>query len=409
MIKVNLIGQEVKKDVGGYSQVLIGFAVIVALFVTIAALHIIQDKKLNGLNTRIAKAEKRIQELEAVKKKVDDFKARNAELNRRIQIIKVLEDNRTGPLYVMDALGNGIPKRAWIDEFTEKGLSATLTGVADNEFTVADFMEALQKSPYFTGVELGVIKKTSLRNQDLRSFVISSRLDYTGGNRGKNKEANNNADQSKKNGNQKVAKVMISAIQNLVSTINEQTTQVKVGVLLFLVVAISAGYWYFYWSPKSDDIRRAKVRVSQVEKQVSEYEAIARELPKFEAENKRLQKEFELVASKLPKEKEIPALIDSVYKDISASNLDSIVFAPKPQVTKEIYAEIPIEMQVVGTYYNLADFFDRISRLPRIVNVRNLNLERGDGGGRNLNATFNVVTFRLLPPPPPTQKGKNAK
>ena len=57
-------------------------------------------------------------------------------------------------------------------------------------------------------------------------------------------------------------------------------------------------------------------------------------------------------------------------------------------------------MQVVGTYYNLADFFDRISRLPRIVNVRNLNLERGKGGGTILDAKFSVVTFRLLPPPP---------
>ena len=201
---------------------------------------------------------------------------------------------------------------------------------------------------------------------------------------------------------------MISAIQNLVSTINEQTNQVKIGILVFLVAAISIGYWYFYWSPKSDEIKRASLRVGQLEKQVSEYEAIVKELPKFEAENKRLQKEFELVASKLPKEKEIPALIDSVYEEISASNLDSITFAPKPQVTKEIYAEIPIEMEVVGTYYNLADFFDRISRLPRIVNVRNLNLERGDGGSRILDASFNVVTFRLLPPPPP-QAGKNAK
>jgi type IV pilus assembly protein PilN len=180
MIKVNLIGDDTKRDFGGYAQVLIGLFVLVALFSVISALYIIQDKKLNSINSRIAKAEKRIKELEAVKKKVDDFKARNAELNRRIQIIKVLENNRTGPLYVMDALGKGIPKMAWIDEFTEKGLNAKLSGIADNEFTVADFMEALQKSPYFSGVELGVIKKTSLRNQSLRSFVITSRLDYTG-------------------------------------------------------------------------------------------------------------------------------------------------------------------------------------------------------------------------------------
>lgn len=182
MIRVNLLGQVTKKDFGGYGQVLIGFGVIVAVIAVVVALNMYQNKELLNLNTRIAKAEQRIKELEEIKKKVDDFKARNAELNRRIEIITVLEDNRTGPLYVMDALGKGIPSKAWIDEFTEKGLSAKLVGIANDEFTVADFMEALQKSPYFKGVELGVIKKTSLRNQDLRSFVITSRLDYTGGN-----------------------------------------------------------------------------------------------------------------------------------------------------------------------------------------------------------------------------------
>lgn len=182
MIRVNLLGEATKRDFGGYGQVLIGIAVLAALFSAIVALNMLQKKQLLSLNARIAKAEQRIRELDEIKRKVDNFKAQNAELNRRIEIITVLEDNRTGPLYVMDALGKGIPSKAWIDEFTEKGLNAKLTGIANDEFTVADFMEALQKSPYFKGVELGVIKKTSLRNQDLRSFVITSRLDYTGGN-----------------------------------------------------------------------------------------------------------------------------------------------------------------------------------------------------------------------------------
>lgn len=200
------------------------------------------------------------------------------------------------------------------------------------------------------------------------------------------------------------------ALNNIASAVNGQTTQVKVGVLVFLIAAVSLGYWYFYWSPNSEELQRARTRLVQIHNRVTEYEAIQAELPKFEKENKRLQREFELVASKLPKEKEIPALIDSVYSDISASNLDSIIFAPKPQVKRDIYAEIPIQMKVVGSYYNLADFFDRLSRLPRIVNVRNLNLERNTirGGNVLLNADFSVVTFRLLPQPPP-QAAQDAK
>jgi type IV pilus assembly protein PilO len=181
--------------------------------------------------------------------------------------------------------------------------------------------------------------------------------------------------------------------------LNEQPLHVKAGILLLIIVVVSAAYWYFFWSPRAEELERAETRLRQDEIKVREYEAVAAELPKFEREYKRLENEFKLVARKLPKDKEIPALIDGVYSEIAASNLESIIFAPKPQVTKEIYAEIPIEMEVIGTYFNLADFFDRISRLPRIVNVRDLQLTRNNirGGTVILNAKFDVVTFRLLP------------
>ena len=180
MIRINLIPEPERKEVRGTGEIFIGICVLAALFAAIVAIHILQGNRIEEVNRRIAKAEKRIKELEVVKKKVDEFKAKNAELNRRIEIINVLEKNRTGPLYVMDALSQAIPNKAWIDEFTEKGSQTKLVGIADNEFTVADFMKALQTSPYFVGVELGVIKKTELRKLDLRAFVINTKLDYAG-------------------------------------------------------------------------------------------------------------------------------------------------------------------------------------------------------------------------------------
>ncbi|HKQ31817.1 MAG TPA: type 4a pilus biogenesis protein PilO [Thermodesulfobacteriota bacterium] len=207
----------------------------------------------------------------------------------------------------------------------------------------------------------------------------------------------------------------MSFLDDYTERLSEQPLHIKAGILLLIVAVISAAYWYFFWSPKAEELGRAQTKLKQEEIKVKEYEAVAAELPKFEKEYQRLEKEFELVARKLPKDKEIPALIDGVYSDIAASNLDSIIFAPQPQVTKEIYAEIPIEMEVIGTYFNLADFFDRISRLPRIVNVRDLQLTRNDlrGGNVILNAKFNVVTFRLLPPqevkPEDTNKTKGKK
>lgn len=197
----------------------------------------------------------------------------------------------------------------------------------------------------------------------------------------------------------------MASIQSIVESINEKPLRIRLGMLIAILVVISGAYWYFWWSPKSEELATAKAELQREEKKLNEYQAIARELPRFEQEFNKLNKEFEESARKLPEEKEIPSLIDSIYKEISGSGLESNTFAPKGEVKKDIYAEIPIEMKVYGSYYDLANFFDRISRLPRIVNVRDLNLSREqkkEGGDSTLlDADFTTVTFRLLPPPSP--------
>ena len=87
MIRINLIPAPERREVRGYSELLIGASLIIALFIVIAALNILQNKRIEDLNRQIRVAENRIKELEVIKKKVDDFKAKNAELSRRIEII----------------------------------------------------------------------------------------------------------------------------------------------------------------------------------------------------------------------------------------------------------------------------------------------------------------------------------
>ncbi len=198
-------------------------------------------------------------------------------------------------------------------------------------------------------------------------------------------------------------------LDNLTDWLNEQSLITKLGIFVGLIVIISGVYWYFFWSPNNQQLTNLNSSLQTKRKKLTELENIKKDLPKFIAENERLEKEFTIASLKLPKEEEIPALINSVYADISASGLEPVVFAPKAQANKDIYAEIPIEMKVKGNYFELANFFDRISRLPRIVNVRDLNLKRSkDSDAKNiiLDADFSTVTFRLLPPRPVSEESK---
>jgi type IV pilus assembly protein PilO len=188
----------------------------------------------------------------------------------------------------------------------------------------------------------------------------------------------------------------------------------KIGILAGIVIVVSGIYWYFVWSPNAEELKAARGNLERLQKKLDEYERIARQLPKFELEFKRLNREFEIASMKLPQEKEIPALIDGIYAQVSASGLEPIDFVPKKEVKKDIYSEIPIQMKVAGSYEQLANFFDRISSLPRIVNVRDLSLKRDDKASKGndivLNADFTTVTFRVLPVPEnfvePTDTGK---
>lgn len=181
MIRINLLPrQEIREPKRGYGELLLGLLALLAVIGVILATHFSQAGKIKNVKRDIKRTEQKIDDLKEVEKKVNEFIEKNKELERRIQIIAELEKRRSGPLFVMDALSSSIPERAWVNEITSRGGSARIEGIAWNEFTVADFMKSLQKSNYFKNVRLRVIEKKQVSNLPLRSFEISSNLDFLG-------------------------------------------------------------------------------------------------------------------------------------------------------------------------------------------------------------------------------------
>lgn len=180
MIRINLLPKQEVTESRGRGEFYIGLLAIISVFGVIMATHYSQMNSIEEVRRKIKVTDRKIEDLKDVEKKVEEFKEKNKELERRIKVIADLEKKRSGPLYVMDSLSGSVPEKAWIDELKSKGTSATISGVAWNEFTVADFMESLQESAYFKNVNLKVIKKTRVNNLALRSFEISTSLNFTG-------------------------------------------------------------------------------------------------------------------------------------------------------------------------------------------------------------------------------------
>jgi type IV pilus assembly protein PilO len=83
-----------------------------------------------------------------------------------------------------------------------------------------------------------------------------------------------------------------------------------------------------------------------------------------------------VVRKQLPDEKEIPDLLRNVSSLGKESNLEFILFRPKPEEPQQFYARVPIDLAVIGHYHDLGVFFDKVSKLPRIINVVDFNMTR---------------------------------
>jgi Tfp pilus assembly protein PilO len=75
-----------------------------------------------------------------------------------------------------------------------------------------------------------------------------------------------------------------------------------------------------------------------------------------------------------------------------------LLFRPSPEVNREFYAEIPVEIRVKGTYNEVAIFFDKVGKLPRIVNISGVSMEGAKEvlGRWEITTACTATTFKFI-------------
>ncbi len=97
-------------------------------------------------------------------------------------------------------------------------------------------------------------------------------------------------------------------------------------------------------------------------------------LAAYEAQLEEMERSFGAMLRQLPSKTEVANLLNDISQTRVASGLEEELFQPQQEVRKEFYAEIPNKITVTGTYHEIAMFVSRVSALPRIVTIDNVNL-----------------------------------
>lgn len=163
---------------------------------------------------------------------------------------------------------------------------------------------------------------------------------------------------------------------------------------LGLAIVLAGGTHYLLFRPMNADIANKKVELQGLNEEIAKGRAAERKLSQFREEVKRLELELSKLLQILPSKRNTEELIKRIETLTRQGDFTLLKFTPGDFVQKEFYAEWPIDIQIQGTYHNLALFFDRMSRFSRIVNVEDLKINALDNvPGKSIAAAFVAKTF----------------
>jgi type IV pilus assembly protein PilO len=184
----------------------------------------------------------------------------------------------------------------------------------------------------------------------------------------------------------------------------------QLGVSAVVAVLLCGGFYYFWYSDALAKQKKHETRLADLQKQIRALEATANKLPEFQREVQALEARLETLKRILPPEKEMPDLMRRVQYLAAQSSLSIKKFNPAAVAQKDFYQEVPVNLDVEGTYHNLGAFLDRVSRMSRLVNMGNVKIkaQKKPTITSTISASAVATTYVYVdaPPPPPTQKGR---
>jgi len=203
----------------------------------------------------------------------------------------------------------------------------------------------------------------------------------------------------------------------------------KLKALIVFLICLLLGYFYymFFFQAILAKQMALDTKLTEMQQQIVEKEKVVAQLDRYIREINALKQSFTIALLKLPNAREIAGLLASVVLSGEEAGVNFLLFEPKPPepklpevkpgtppkpvaakappsppkpaVPEKFYDEIPIKVQLAGSFHNTVSFYAKIAQLSRIVNVEEIVM--GDaqdvkGGGRIVRTACTVKTYMFV-------------
>lgn len=170
MIRINLLSEgrrptAVRKSKGpslaerDWTNAALVAGIVVGLIAAGAYWFVLHQRRAD-IQQEVKVAEAEVERLKPILEEVEMFKAKKADLERKIEVITNLKNAQTGPVRVMDAVSRALPELLWLDRMEVTGSEIRISGRAFNVNAVSNFIENLDKVPEFNEPRVGQVRES---------------------------------------------------------------------------------------------------------------------------------------------------------------------------------------------------------------------------------------------------------
>lgn len=177
------------------------------------------------------------------------------------------------------------------------------------------------------------------------------------------------------------------------------------GHALIALIIVGLGGWYAhtnYIQPRKDEILQKTEELQKLKDEIQKGELLERKLPQLKQEIAELEHQLEELKAIIPPIPDHAQLLQKLTSLADRSRLSIRAYSPQSLQDREFYKEYPIQVDLTGTYHDLAMFFDRLRKQSRIFNISNLRVIAARQGRETIQSNFTATTFIYKEDAPPT-------
>ncbi len=173
---------------------------------------------------------------------------------------------------------------------------------------------------------------------------------------------------------------------------------IRLAVVTGFLVAISLAYWQLSFQPIQTERNELVAKAQELQRNLNNARAVASNIPAVEAEIDGMERDLELALKQLPNRKQFEDLLQDISTAGKKVGVAIKSIDRDKEVPRDFYAEVPFQLEIEGSYHDLARFFEMVASLPRIVNIGSLDIQvsKESQAETRLKVAGKARTYRFL-------------